>query len=710
MAKAASNPCRQARVSISILPCLILGTLTFGTFYARISFLSVRRPLAVCHTFPDPTCKNRKTLFESSKNHPSLTIFTAPHSFSNSSDDPQYQALLSWLQLQPIPKVVLLGNDPSFYSVSQQLCGEVSVEPSIDHNMWGTPLVHSMFARAQQADTDLSMVVNTDVFLFQDVMEAMHRVHGIHEKWVLVGKPRTVNQQELGLAFTPTGLSSLVDIISTVTGFPTTCKGVADLIMSRGYNQGPISYWAWNNFNRQKEPVSTLLQRSIPPFSYVKGTFEDWIHQNLIEGAQSHRVLIEASEAITSIRVASTFSLVSPSKEEGHINGILSHGGGDLDPYSVRPSWKMTHCASAKVHNLCLVEQKIKPFTISKTSGDNVESQDAIQQFRGNDTIKSSSHTLDSLLPLVADENKVVVMVGGTSNYKEMLLSFICRAQSLGIHNVLIAAFDEGLYEYAYLQGLPVYLESPSDEYKSVIGNDGSCVFASECFKRVTKLKSMSVLKVLKRGYSVLWSDMDIAWFENPLPQLLALGASYSLVIQSDKPNETHAENMGANSGFYLARSEEKTIRAFEAIVQHARKSQATEQPSFYIILCGQKAESRVGRRECVIRQSGLHTVFLDHEHYPNGHVFGHWHSSNATEACKKKGCVLLHNNFIKGKVKKLTRFVKQGLWFYDVNKRMCIQPWHPMTPTRVTSDAFQTEFLTALNITLPSQGSNRSL
>ena len=51
-------------------------------------------------------------------------------------------------------------------------------------------------------------------------------------------------------------------------------------------------------------------------------------------------------------------------------------------------------------------------------------------------------------------------------------------------------------------------------------------------------MKSRIVLQILKLGYNVLMSDVDVYWFDNPLPFLLSFGPA-SLVAQSDEYNET---------------------------------------------------------------------------------------------------------------------------------------------------------------------------
>lgn len=64
------------------------------------------------------------------------------------------------------------------------------------------------------------------------------------------------------------------------------------------------------------------------------------------------------------------------------------------------------------------------------------------------------------------------------------------------------------------------------------------CHFGTECFQRVTKVKSRIVLQILRLGYNVLMSDVDVYWFSNPLPHLLSFGPG-TLVAQSDEYNET---------------------------------------------------------------------------------------------------------------------------------------------------------------------------
>lgn len=88
-------------------------------------------------------------------------------------------------------------------------------------------------------------------------------------------------------------------------------------------------------------------------------------------------------------------------------------------------------------------------------------------------------------------------------------------------------------------QGIPVFTDpiAPSN-----ISFD-DCHFGTKCFQRVTKVKSRIVLKILKLGYNVLLSDVDIYWFKSPIPLLHSFGPSV-LVAQSDEFQEQGAYSL----------------------------------------------------------------------------------------------------------------------------------------------------------------------
>lgn len=126
---------------------------------------------------------------------PRMTIFCAPKPYTGETDDPQRRALLSWVRLRPQPKVVLLGSDPSFTALAKEFPGVVSVDHRIDYNFYGVPLFHSMLARAQAADTPLSMLINGDIILLSDIMPAIGRVHAFFDQYVITAARWDVGEE-----------------------------------------------------------------------------------------------------------------------------------------------------------------------------------------------------------------------------------------------------------------------------------------------------------------------------------------------------------------------------------------------------------------------------------------------------------------------------------------------------------------------------------
>ncbi|CAI5463731.1 unnamed protein product [Closterium sp. Yama58-4] len=272
------------------------------------------------------------------------------------------------------------------------------------------------------------------------------------------------------------------------------------------------------------------------------------------------------------------------------------------------------------------------------------------------------------------DEARTVVLAVVASNYREVMMSWVCGLRRLHVHNYVIAAMDRETYDFAREQGLPVFPHA----YDDAFGRD-ECHFGTDCFLNVTKVKSRAALRVLRAGYHVLFNDADIYWFADARPIVMGYGPGH-MVVQSDNHNDTGPDNdyRRLNSGFYFIRSEPRALAALEAVVAHAAASPITEQPSFYDVLCGASSEYTVGDSRCLNPKFNLTVDFLDRSRFPNGATRMLFHMGNSVrKGCEEMGCIIIHNNWVAGRRKKIRRQVKQGLWDYDVGARMCIRSWY---------------------------------
>lgn len=116
-----------------------------------------------------------------------ITIFSAPKPFS----DPhiatiQRNAIASWTKL-PDVNVILLGDEPGLAEAAADL-GVTHIR-EIPRSPSGAPLMDSMFRLARQASpTPLYAIVNADIILFDDFVEAARKVVQQREKFVLLGQ------------------------------------------------------------------------------------------------------------------------------------------------------------------------------------------------------------------------------------------------------------------------------------------------------------------------------------------------------------------------------------------------------------------------------------------------------------------------------------------------------------------------------------------
>ena len=106
-----------------------------------------------------------------------ITLFSAPKPFT----DPhiatiQRNAIKSWILL-PDVDVILLGEEDGLAEVA----GELGVRhiPDVARSEGGTPLISSMFHLARESsESDLLCIVNADILLMPDFVEAAKQVKG----------------------------------------------------------------------------------------------------------------------------------------------------------------------------------------------------------------------------------------------------------------------------------------------------------------------------------------------------------------------------------------------------------------------------------------------------------------------------------------------------------------------------------------------------
>lgn len=118
---------------------------------------------------------------------PLITLFSAPKPFT----DPhiatiQRNAIHSWTLL-PDVEVILLGEETGLAEAAREL--GVMHLPNVKRNENGTPLISSMFQLAHEhGHGDLLCIINADMILMPDFVEAARQVKGRKSDFVLLSQ------------------------------------------------------------------------------------------------------------------------------------------------------------------------------------------------------------------------------------------------------------------------------------------------------------------------------------------------------------------------------------------------------------------------------------------------------------------------------------------------------------------------------------------
>ena len=119
---------------------------------------------------------------------PLLTLFTAPKPFK----DPhiitiQRNALRSWQALGKEVEILVLGNDEGIAEHTRKL--SIRHIPKVTCNSRGTPLISSMLSLARESSASPFLgIINADIILFPDVLEAIKSAAERYKKFLLVGQ------------------------------------------------------------------------------------------------------------------------------------------------------------------------------------------------------------------------------------------------------------------------------------------------------------------------------------------------------------------------------------------------------------------------------------------------------------------------------------------------------------------------------------------
>lgn len=131
------------------------------------------------------------------------------------------------------------------------------------------------------------------------------------------------------------------------------------------------------------------------------------------------------------------------------------------------------------------------------------------------ETIDSALERLKPIATKVAVRNTVIVLICNEGQ-SELLANFVCSARSRGfdLSSVLVFATDTETKDLAEAFGLTVFYE---EDIFGEIPKKAARQYGDRVFARIMMGKVFCVHMVNMLGYDVLFQDVDVIWYKNPL-------------------------------------------------------------------------------------------------------------------------------------------------------------------------------------------------
>lgn len=137
-----------------------------------------------------------------------------------------------------------------------------------------------------------------------------------------------------------------------------------------------------------------------------------------------------------------------------------------------------------------------------------------VKALRTNPTVLPDESVNPRLAKILEDVavNKEIIVAVANSNVKSMLEVWFNSIKKVGLKNYLVVALDDAIVDFCNSNEVPVYKRDPDEIVDSIGKTGGNHV--------VSGLKFRILREFLQLGYSVLLSDVDIVYLQNPFNYL----------------------------------------------------------------------------------------------------------------------------------------------------------------------------------------------
>ena len=251
---------------------------------------------------------------------------------------------------------------------------------------------------------------------------------------------------------------------------------------------------------------------------------------------------------------------------------------------------------------------------------------------------------------------KEVVVMTCNHGQSELLMNFVCSSRSKGfdLSNVLLFPTDVETKELAEGLGLTIFYE---EKIMASIPKEEAGIYGDTTFTKIMFAKILCVQLVNELGYDLLFMDVDIVWYRNPLDYFMNKSLpQFDVYFQDDGSRQERYAPYSANSGFYFVRSNPKTKHLFRHLLYSGDLLNAWYSHQQVLTVLLSEYNSLFGLKVKVFAK--------ETDLFPGGWLY---HRKNDEMKKMMKGessQYIFHMSWTENKANKLKFFQQMGQWF----------------------------------------------
>jgi Nucleotide-diphospho-sugar transferase len=266
---------------------------------------------------------------------------------------------------------------------------------------------------------------------------------------------------------------------------------------------------------------------------------------------------------------------------------------------------------------------------------------------------------LKPILARIALDNTVIVLVCNFG-HSELLVNFVCSAHRRGLDtsNIIVFATDQETADLVASLGLTAYYD-----YRNfgLIPTGAARRYGDARFVAMMMAKVLCVLGPSMLGYNILFQDVDIVWYKNPMEYFHNNNdpaiRNFDVFFQDDGQHSTRYAPWSANSGFYYVKANDRSLHFLLTILTATDMILRTDSHQQALIAVMSEHASLYGLRVKVLNRE------LDE--FPGGYQFHQKSGKYMRDLfAGAKNPIIFHMSWTNDKTNKLRFFKQMGEWY----------------------------------------------